>query len=89
MFKANKKVDELSKVMCWFKNCPKDSCSAVNCETSWTAEKIIAAGWCNKEQAYKELLELLYRELHQYGPEDKFNKTFFFEALEKSMEKTK
>ena len=42
MFKTNEKVDELSKVMCWFKNCPRDSCSAVNCETSWTAEKIIA-----------------------------------------------
>lgn len=43
----------------------------------------------NKDWVYKALLEALYKELHQYGPEDKFNKTFFFEALERSMEKTK
>lgn len=89
MFKANAKVDELSKIMCWFSSCPKTSCSSVNCETTWTAQKIIDAGWCNKEQAYKELIELLYKELRQYGPEDKFNKTFFINALEKAMEASK
>lgn len=89
MFKANEKVDELSRIMCWFSNCPKTSCSAVNCETTWTAQKILDAGWCNKEQAYNELLKQLYQELRQYGPEDKFNKTFFLEVLEKAIEASK
>ena len=89
MFRTNEKVDELSRIMCWFSNCSKTSCSALNCETTWTAQKVLDAGWCKKEQAYKELLELLYRELHQYGPKDKFNKTFFIEALERAMEASK
>jgi hypothetical protein len=89
MFRTNEKVDELSRIMCWFSSCSKTSCSALNCETTWTAQKVLDAGWCKKEQAYKELLELLYRELHQYGPEDKFNKTFFIEALERAMEASK